>query len=87
MYPESFNLENHKSMQKAPAISALTAGLGGGALGALFAKLTGSFNPLLGLGVGAGLGGLSGYLTGASLKDAYNSNLTPEEIQYLSTLS
>ena len=84
MYPESFNLENHKEMQKAPATAALATGLGGGALGALFAKLTGRLNPLLGLGIGAGVGGLGGYLTGASLKNVYNSKLTPEQIQYLS---
>ena len=75
--------ENHRTMQFVPGIGAGVGGLAGGGLGALFAKLTGKINPLMGLGIGALGGALSGLSTGSYIRNAYNNNMTPEETEYL----
>lgn len=84
-YNPSFNVENHNLMQRMPLHGALTGGVGGAGLGALFAKLAG-VNPLLSVGVSSALGGLSGGMTGSYLKNTYNSSMTPEEAAYLRSL-
>jgi hypothetical protein len=82
-FDPSFNVENHQLMQKMPIVTAGTGAIPAAGLGALFAKLTGLANPLLGAGVGLGAGLLSGGLLGANIKKRYNDALTSEELQYL----
>lgn len=75
-------IQDHRTMQNAPLVGTGVGALGGAGLGALFSALSG-MNPVSSLAIGAGLGGISGNVTGRKLRNMYNTSITGNEAAQL----